>query len=254
MHLMGRITGAPNTLAEMAWRHDDHRSLDRNRPCRSSQSGRTRVLWVACGAHALHDGLTDTLYLLLPLWQAQFALSYAAIGILRALYAGAMAGFQVPAAKLAQRIGWSEDARGRHRCRRSCLSVSWSKLERRSCWRSRSFSEGIGSSTQHPIASSLVAAAYEGPRSRGALGTYNFAGDLGKMALPSITACLIAVMSWRSAASAGRHNRAVGRRRHLAVAASGAIGERGAHDLFRPEQGKARERDQAAAQRLSLCC
>jgi FSR family fosmidomycin resistance protein-like MFS transporter len=47
-----------------------------------------RVLWVACGAHALHDGFTDTLYVLLPLWQAQFALSYAAIGILRALYAG----------------------------------------------------------------------------------------------------------------------------------------------------------------------
>ena len=46
---------------------------------------------------------------------------------------------------------------------------------------------GIGSSSQHPIASNLVAAAYEGPRSRGALGTYNFAGDLGKMALPSIT-------------------------------------------------------------------
>lgn len=60
---------------------------------------------------------------------------------------------------------------------------------------------GIGSSTQHPIASSLVAAAYEGPRSRGALGTYNFAGDLGKMALPSITAFLIAVISWRSTAS-----------------------------------------------------
>src|SRR5258708_14193619 len=57
--------------------------------------GRTRVLWVACGAHALHDGLTDTLYLLLPLWQAQFALSYAAIGLLRALYTGVMAGFQV---------------------------------------------------------------------------------------------------------------------------------------------------------------
>jgi MFS transporter, FSR family, fosmidomycin resistance protein len=60
---------------------------------------------------------------------------------------------------------------------------------------------GLGSSTQHPIASSLVAAAHEGPHSRGALGIYNFAGDLGKMALPSITAGLIAVMSWRSAAS-----------------------------------------------------
>src|SRR6201987_2629696 len=60
---------------------------------------------------------------------------------------------------------------------------------------------GIGSSTQHPISSRLVAAAYQGPRSRGALGTYNFAGDLGKMALPSLTPCLIAVMSWHSAAS-----------------------------------------------------
>ena len=57
---------------------------------------------------------------------------------------------------------------------------------------------GNGSSTQHPIASSLVAAAYEGPRSRGALGTYNFAGDLGKMALPALTASLIAGTSWCS--------------------------------------------------------
>ena len=81
---------------------------------------------------------------------------------------------------------------------------------------------GIGSSTQHPIASSLVAAAYQGPRSRGALGTYNFAGDLGKMALPSITAGLIAVMSWRSAASVIGIIGLFGRGRHLAVAASGA--------------------------------
>jgi hypothetical protein len=66
---------------------------------------KARVLWVACGAHALHDGFTDTLYVLLPLWQAQFALSYAAIGVLRALYAGIMAGLQVPTAGLAQRIG-----------------------------------------------------------------------------------------------------------------------------------------------------
>ena len=66
--------------------------------------GRRRALWVACGAHALHDGLTDTLYLLLPILQTEFALTYAAIGVLRALYAGAMAGLQVPEAKLAQRI------------------------------------------------------------------------------------------------------------------------------------------------------
>ena len=161
---------------------------------------RTRVLWVACGAHALHDGFTDTLYVLLPLWQAQFALSYAAIGILRALYAGVMAGLQVPVAGAAQRIGGATIlAAGT-----AAAAAAYFFLGASSSVAMLAIAlvlGGIGSSTQHPIASSLVAAAYEGPRSRGALGTYNFAGDLGKMALPSLTAGLIAVMSWHSAAS-----------------------------------------------------
>ncbi|MGB9647610.1 MAG: hypothetical protein WCB44_21185, partial [Stellaceae bacterium] len=74
-------------------------------PTEAPDRGRRRALWVACGAHALHDGLTDTLYLLLPILQTEFALTYAAVGVLRALYAGAMAGLQVPAAKVAQRVG-----------------------------------------------------------------------------------------------------------------------------------------------------
>ena len=161
--------------------------------------GRARVLWVACGAHALHDGLTDTLYLLLPILQTEFALSYAAIGILRALYTGVMAGLQVPTARLAPRLGGvrmlaagtavAAIAYFGLGASASCAMVAVALVL-----------GGIGSSTQHPIASSLVAAAYPGQRSRGALGTYNFAGDLGKMALPSMVAGLITVMSWRSAA------------------------------------------------------
>jgi MFS family permease len=161
---------------------------------------RIRVLWIACATHALHDGFTDTLYLLLPIWQAEFALGYAAIGILRALYAGAMAGLQVPAAKLAHRIGGAGMLAGGT----AGAAVAYLFLGASSSVAMLTAAlivGGIGSSTQHPIASNLVATAYEGPRSRGALGTYNFAGDLGKMALPSITACLIAVMSWRWAAS-----------------------------------------------------
>src|SRR4029077_20197677 len=64
-----------------------------------------RTMAVACGAHVLHDGFTDLLYVLLPLWQAEFGLGYAAVGLLRALYVGAMAGFQVPAGLIAERIG-----------------------------------------------------------------------------------------------------------------------------------------------------
>jgi MFS family permease len=59
---------------------------------------------------------------------------------------------------------------------------------------------GLGSSTQHPIGSDLVARAFPGSRSRAALGTYNFAGDLGKMALPAATAFALTWMPWRSAA------------------------------------------------------
>jgi FSR family fosmidomycin resistance protein-like MFS transporter len=159
-----------------------------------------RVLWVACGAHALHDGFTDTLYVLLPLWQAQFALSYAAIGILRAVYAGVMAGLQVPTAKVAQRIGGvGMLAAGTAVAAAAYLLLGVSSSI--AMLAAAFVLGGIGSSTQHPIASTLVAKAYEGPRSRGALGTYNFAGDLGKMLLPAMTAGLIAVMSWRSATS-----------------------------------------------------
>src|SRR4051794_41764797 len=64
-----------------------------------------RTMAVACGAHALHDGYTDLLYVLLPIWQTQFGLGYAEIGVLRALFTGSMASLQVPAGMLAERIG-----------------------------------------------------------------------------------------------------------------------------------------------------
>jgi len=58
---------------------------------------------------------------------------------------------------------------------------------------------GIGSSTQHPIASAMVARAFAGPRSLKALGTYNFSGDIGKMTLPAALALMLLVMAWRPA-------------------------------------------------------
>ena len=58
---------------------------------------------------------------------------------------------------------------------------------------------GLGSGVQHPLASSLVSRAYEtGPR-RAALGTYNFAGDLGKIAVPAAVALVTTAIGWRYA-------------------------------------------------------
>jgi MFS transporter, FSR family, fosmidomycin resistance protein len=61
------------------------------------------------------------------------------------------------------------------------------------------FVGGLGASTQHPLASTLVARAFAGARSMKALGTYNFSGDIGKMTVPAAAALLLTVMAWRPA-------------------------------------------------------
>ncbi|HWL31279.1 MAG TPA: hypothetical protein VNQ50_04025 [Xanthobacteraceae bacterium] len=43
---------------------------------------------VACGAHALHDGDIDLIYVMLPIWHHEFAIGYAALGLLRTCYSG----------------------------------------------------------------------------------------------------------------------------------------------------------------------
>src|ERR1700712_5801239 len=68
-------------------------------------TSRARVLWFSCVAHALHDGYTDMIYVLLPVWQSDFGLSYGALAMLRGVYAGTMASLQLPAGRLARRFG-----------------------------------------------------------------------------------------------------------------------------------------------------
>src|SRR5260370_10652125 len=63
-----------------------------------------RTMGVACGAHVLHDGYTDLLYVLLPLWQAEFGLGYSGVGLFRAVYTRSIARFQGPAWAPAERI------------------------------------------------------------------------------------------------------------------------------------------------------
>ena len=135
---------------------------------------------------------------MLPIWQAEFGLSYAAVGLLRGVLAGTMASFQIPAGFLSERLGTARvlaagtALAGLAFCLAG-LTASYPGLL------AVLFVAGLGASTQHPLASVLVARAFAGARSLTALGTYNFAGDLGKMALPAAAALLVAVMPWRPA-------------------------------------------------------
>jgi MFS transporter, FSR family, fosmidomycin resistance protein len=156
-----------------------------------------RTLALAGLAHALHDGFTDMIYVLLPVWQSQFALSYGALAVLRALYVGTLATLQVPSGHLARHLnartvlvlGTLLSAGGYTLAGLSgglvglCASLALA---------------GAGGSTQHPLASAAVSRAY-GKAARGPLGTYNFAGDLGKATLPPTVALLLTVTDWRTA-------------------------------------------------------
>src|SRR5271154_2795568 len=157
-----------------------------------------RAASIPGAAHALHDGYTDLIYILLPLWQGEFGLGGAALGGLRSVFVGAMACLQIPAGFAAERFGPALVL---------ALGTALAGLGYCIAGASAGFPmllgalliSGLGASTQHPIASALVARAFAGPRSLKALGTYNFAGDIGKMTVPATLSLLLLLMAWRPA-------------------------------------------------------
>src|SRR5689334_13035585 len=157
-----------------------------------------KTLTVCGSAHALHDGFTDLLNVLYPLLQAQFGLSYAAIGALKMVYSGAMASGQIPSGWLAGRIGGvTVLATGT-----ALVAVGYGLAGLTGSLYgviAGLLLAGLGGATQHPIASTLVAGAFPGLRSRTALGTYNFTGDVGKVALPAVFALIATALGWRQA-------------------------------------------------------
>src|SRR5579864_5215483 len=162
---------------------------------------RGRVLTACCGAHILHDGYTDLLYVLLPVWQVAFGLNFAEIGLLKTAYSGSMAALQMPASLLAEKLGERVVlALGTALAAGAFLLIgtSGSFLALVACL----VLGGVGSSVQHPLSSSLTARAFDGPGLRAALGTYNFSGDLGKMLFPAATAWLVATWQWHKATAA----------------------------------------------------
>ena len=164
----------------------------------ASAPAERRALGVACGAHALHDGYTDLIYVMLPIWQHEFGLGFAALGLMKTVFSGTLAGFRIPSGLLAERFGSAV-----------VLALGTALVGFGYCLAGFSsgvaplvgalFVAGLGASTQHPLASSLIARAFAGSRSLKMLGTYNFAGDIGKMTLPAAASLLFVVLPWREA-------------------------------------------------------
>jgi len=162
----------------------------------ASKSEERRAIGVASGAHVLHDGYTDLIYVMLPIWQAEFGIGYAALGLLRTCYSGTMAGLQIPSALLSERLGVPLVLAAGTALSGIGYLVAGASV---GFWTLviALLIGGMGSSTQHPLGSALVARAFAGPRSLKALGTYNFAGDIGKMSVPAAASLMLVLLPWQ---------------------------------------------------------
>jgi FSR family fosmidomycin resistance protein-like MFS transporter len=156
------------------------------------------VLGTACGTHFVHDGFSDILYVLFPVWAREFGLTFAQVGLLRTVYSGGMAAFQIPAGLLAER--WGEArllAAGTAATALGFVAAGFTGgyVALLGCL----LAAGLGSGVQHPLSSSIVSHAYENGSRRVALGTYNFSGDLGKVVVPAAVAFAVPWLGWRGA-------------------------------------------------------
>ncbi len=148
-------------------------------------------------AHFLHDGIADSLYVLLPIWAQAFGLSYAQVGSLKTAYSAAMAMFQMPAGMLAERCG------------ERALLVAGTLLAG-AAFAGMSLASGyfsllpvilvvgIGSAVQHPLASAIISRTCAARRRRSALGIYNFSGDVGKMVVAFTVATVAGAIGWQA--------------------------------------------------------
>jgi FSR family fosmidomycin resistance protein-like MFS transporter len=165
-------------------------------PAHITKTDERRALAVACGTHALHDGYTDLVYIMLPIWRNEFGISLADVGLLRTCFSGTLAALQIPSGLISERFGTA-----------LVLALGTALVGAGYCLAGMSVGfvtlivalliGGAGASVQHPLASALVARAFSGPRSLKALGTYNFAGDIGKMTLPAAASILLLLMPWQ---------------------------------------------------------
>ena len=156
-----------------------------------------RALLFASAMHIWNDLFFALLVPLLPTIKEDLSLSFAEIGLLRSVFSGASAILQIPLGYLAESVGefWLV-----------VLGNAWVSIGLIGMGLSSafplllavSFVGGLGGGAQHPLGSSLVSRAYDSGGRSTAVGTVNFAGDLGKMVAP-LAALLALPFGWRAA-------------------------------------------------------
>jgi MFS family permease len=168
-------------------------------PAKKSGGLRTNLtLWVCSALHCVNDAFFAVIFPLLPLLAVDLDLSYAEVGLVKSLFSGASSAFQLPIGLLAERWGEYALLVGGNAWVAGGLigmglAASYLPLL------ALTVLGGLGGNTQHPLAAALVSRNAPPGQRATAVGTLNFAGDLGKIAAPVVVALIAIPYGWRAA-------------------------------------------------------
>ena len=157
---------------------------------------RKLTLAACCATHGVQDGLTASIYILLPILAQAFGLSFAQVGLVRAAHSGAMGLLELPSGMLSERFG----QRPLLVFGLLCAGTGYLTVSMAGGFQGLLIGlciAGCGAAFQHALASSLVSGAFAGPSRRTALGAYNASGDTGKLLFSGMMTTLLgAGLAW----------------------------------------------------------
>ena len=156
-----------------------------------------RTLIFGSTMHAWSDLFFALMVPLLPIIKEDMDLSFTEVGLLRSVFNGASGVLQIPAGFLAESVGefwmlvW-----GNIWVSAGLVGMAASPIF--IVLLAASAIGGLGGGAQHPLASSMVSRAYDDRGRSTAVGTVNFAGDLGKMVAPVMAGLFAVALGWRA--------------------------------------------------------
>jgi MFS family permease len=156
-----------------------------------------RALAFGSITHVWSDAFFALLHPLLPFIALDLNLTYSQSGLLKGIFAGATGVLQIPSGFLAERWGEFGLLVGGNVWVGAGL-VAMGLAQTYGVLLAAAAAAGLGGGTQHPVASAMVARTHERGRAYTAIGTLNFAGDLGKMVGPAVAAVAVVTLHWRT--------------------------------------------------------
>ena len=158
---------------------------------------RRLTLAASCAVHGVQDGLSAALYVILPTLAEVFGLSYAQVGVIRAVKNSAMALFELPSGMLSERLGERALLVFGLFCA-GCGYLALATAPGVVVVAVSLFIAGFGAAFQHALSSAIIANTFRGAGMRTALGTYNSAGDIGKLAFTALYSLAIGMgIAWQ---------------------------------------------------------